>query len=228
MQSTPTEMNNRAARLIESDDFEEALDILSRTLNAVQEELALEDESVKSNPTPDQKSNACISPRDPSNDEFREEMLERRIKKLEKLDGFVYWHPMQAVDLPESTRNSSLSLIIVFNLALCHHLMALEKDCKERESRLHAALKLYELGISMHMEGNIVVDMTYALAMVNNCAQIFRSLNHPRKAKRFMAHMLSSLMIMIEYGETNVLDEFDGFLQNASNLILRKETAPAA
>jgi hypothetical protein len=106
--------------------------------------------------------------------------------------------------------------------------MALKKDCIKFESRLLASLKLYELGLSLHMKGNIYMDMTYALAMVNNCSQIYKIMNQPRKAKLFMGHMLSSLMIMFEGGQADELDELDGFLQNASILILRGGVAAAA
>lgn len=220
------ELNNTACDLIENDRFDEALEFLTKALNAVQRDLAEEDAEDKEdlNSETDADSLPGIS----SSIESREVNMQRRLAKLGKLDGFVYWHPMQAVNLPPATGTGSLSLIIVFNLALCHHLMALQSECEKSVSRLQAALQLYELGLSMHMEGNIIVDMTHALAMVNNCGQIYMTMNKPRKAKRFMAHMLSSLMIMIECGEAEDLDEFDGFIQNASNLILRTNVAAAA
>jgi hypothetical protein len=219
------EMNNRASHLIENDRFDEALEVLSQALSAVQTGLenaeAQESKQVSS-------ENTTYGPMYSSDLECREATLKRRLISLEKLEGFVYWHPMQAVGIPSSGGNRCLSVIIVFNLALCCHLMALKKDCTKFESRLLASLKLYELGLSLHMKGNIYMDMTYVLAMVNNSSQIYKIMNRPRKAKRFMGHMLSFLMSMVEGGQAGALDELDGFLQNASNLILRGSVAAAA
>jgi hypothetical protein len=220
------EMNNRASHLIENDRFDEALEVLSQALSAVQ--TGLENAQAQESKQVDSENNTC-GPMYSPDLECREATLKRRLTSLEKLEGFIYWHPMQAVGIPSSGGSRCLSVIIIFNLALCCHLMALKKDCIKFESRLLASLKLYELGLSLHMKGNnLYLDMTCALAMVNNCSQIYKIMNRPRKAKRFMGHMLSSLMIMVEGGQADALDELDGFLRNASNLILRGSVAAAA
>lgn len=172
----------------------------------------------------------------------------------ERAQDFVYRHPIHAnPDLANDTENGVyiLSVIIVFNLGLTHHLMALDdspmqrtgkqqkevdddgEDTSQKHRRrylrhLKSALRLYELGFHMQMKGCVSMDMTYAMAMVNNCACIYEALNKKRRAIKFYQHLLSSLLFLVENGEAENIDELDGFLSNASRLILRKNVVAAA
>ena len=131
-----------------------------------------------------------------------------QLKNLGFDNDFIYDKPIYADGIPCNDANY-ISVILVFNMALCNHLSALATTKGKKttnESRLHGALKLYELGFQMHMKGEIDLDMTYALAMVNNCALIYKQMNRHRRADKFLSHMLSSLMIMIECGEAESLD----------------------
>jgi hypothetical protein len=53
-------------------------------------------------------------------------------------------------------------------------------------------------------------------------------MNRQKKAQTFFTYMVSSLMMMIENGEAELVDELDGFLRNASRLILKEAVAAAA
>ena len=46
-------------------------------------------------------------------------------------------------------------------------------------------MKLYELVFQMHMKGNIFMDMTYALAMVNNVIVLCIILSTSLRTKRY-------------------------------------------
>jgi hypothetical protein len=70
--------------------------------------------------------------------------------------------------------------------------------------------------------------MNYALALINNCANIYELLGKSDRAQKFYSHMLSSLMMMVDGGEADKVDQLDGYLKNASRLILTDEAAPAA
>ena len=218
------EINNRAARLIECDRFSEALNLLGSALELVKNQIDSESQT-----TTVQDANSGAGP---SHDETcRKETIKRRVLQLKKLgcgDDFLYDKPIYVKNIPVN-HFDYISVILIFNMALCNHLSVLETDdCVTKEVRLQSALKLYELGFQMHMKGDLYLDMTYALAMINNCALIYKVLNRQRRAQKFLTHMLSSLMIMIECGEASSLDELDGFLKNASRIILKEAVAPAA
>lgn len=219
--------NNEAARMIESGEFKVALDILCKALATVQNELNCKkpDDSRKPIDTSDDESPvySCRAAR------AMNQAQSKAVKELEERDeDFIYKHPIRAINLPVEDQEYTLSVILVFNMALAHHLKAIESEQDDYKNRLQGALKLYELGFCMQMKGDVQMDMTYALAMVNNCAHIYKAMNRHQKAQNFFRHMLSSLMMMIENGEAEAVDELGGFLWNASRLILKKTVASAA
>jgi hypothetical protein len=157
-------------------------------------------------------------------------------------NSFVYRNPLRLTDgelsQPYVDPEMALSSNFIFNIALCHHLIALEMSeqqpndliyGKHRIKRLRGALKLYELGFHMHSKKGVEgMSMNFALALINNCANIYETLGSTSKAQRFYNHMLSSLMMMIDGGEAEKVDELDGYLRNASRFILGSENVAAA
>ena len=141
--------------------------------------------------------------------------------------SFIYRDPMRLNESDLRTMvdpDLSMSSCLIFNIALCHHLTALEvphctQSCMTK--RLKGALKLYELGFHMHSKrGAEGMSMNYALALINNCANIYELLGKSDRAQKFYSHMLSSLMMMVDGGEASKVDQLDGYLKNASRLIL--------
>jgi hypothetical protein len=272
-----TSMNNNAAQLIEQKEYLSALKILAEALSKVQNEVDSMEDSSSAEDENDQnisvysfldaqqvqarrRSNTQCDSTDCSSPPAQQVSQCLRLEEEENAgEDFVYRHPIRVNDTTdESDRNEIyiFSVILVFNLALTHHLMALEetpptatalkavggdqedpecKDSKDSSSQrrrhfnhLKSALKLYELGFDMQMKGLVSMDMTYTMAMVNNCASICKALNQRQRAQKFYEHLLSSLLYLVENGEADNIDEFDGFLGNASKLILRKKVAAAA
>jgi hypothetical protein len=223
------DMNNEAASLIEKGRYKSALSLLSRVLTIVQSEVDSQngdddDDTMMSG------FQSAYSTRD-----MEEIQARRQLCKFENFapdQGFIYSHPIRAANLDEHDQQYVMTIIIVFNMALAHHQIALQLQCndcgKDYEMRLSDALKLYHLGFCMQMKGDVHMDMTYALAMVNNTAQIYKAMNRQKKAQTFFTYMVSSLMMMIENGEAELVDELDGFLRNASRLILKEAVAAAA
>jgi tetratricopeptide (TPR) repeat protein len=219
------DMNNEAALLLESGHYKRALSILIKALATVQTELA----SKEPDETDDSKGGNSQSAVYSCRPARAQQLKSKAIENFEESDhDFIYRHPIRAIHLPLQDEEYIISVILVFNMALSHHLTAIEGERGDYENQLLGALKLYELGFCMQMRGDVHMDMTYALAMVNNCAQIYKAMNRQQKAQKFFRHMLSSLMMMIENGEAETVDELDGFLWNASRLILEKAVAPAA
>lgn len=233
------DMNDFAAFLMECREYKRALEILNYCLTRVPKSqhssidtsiLKQHEAAVKSNCTII-RNRTCSASTTTSTD-----------------NGFVYRNPLRLTESdlyqpnidPEMTMSSNL----IFNIALCHHLIALEMSSLTSSSssssprmihdkhcikRLKGALKLYELGFHMHSKKGVEgMSMNYALALINNCANIYEALGSTTKAQRFYNHMLSSLMMMIDGGEAEKVDELDGYLQNASRLILGSENMAAA
>jgi tetratricopeptide (TPR) repeat protein len=122
-----------------------------------------------------------------------------------------------------------LNCIILFNMALGNHLLALEgtSSLSKRQQRLRKALKLYELTFSLQVDlGSMSV--TSLIALVNNYATIYMLLEKTKRAEKFYNHMMSTLLAMIDIGEAAEVDQLDGFLRNASRLILQDVASPAA
>ena len=163
-------------------------------------------------------------------------------------EDFVFRHPMfitpemncedettifiaSESDCCGRTNEVVLSVILVFNIALAHHLLAmdLEHNNAKRPLLLKRAVQLYKLGYSMQVEENDVrLSLTYTMATINNWAQITKELNDEQQSKRLFKHLLVSLMVIIESGATDEIDEIDGFMGNASKIILRDCSFAAA
>lgn len=230
------EMNDFAAFLMECREYKRALEILNYCLTRVPKSqhtsidtsiLKQHNSAVKSNCVKI-KNRTCSASTSTEN-------------------SFVYRNPLRMTETelhqpnidPEMTMSSNL----IFNIALCHHLIAVDMSsaCATSSSspqiiqdkhcikRLKGALKLYELGFHMHSKKGVEgMSMNFALALINNCANIYEALGSTTKAHRFYNHMLSSLMMMIDGGEAEKVDELDGYLRNASRLILGSENMAAA
>jgi hypothetical protein len=126
----------------------------------------------------------------------------------------------------------TVSVAIVFNLALTHHLRALAcTDLTEQESRLFQALDLYELAHSMQRDGETMLSMEFSCAIACNLGNIHRMVGDAHRSKRCFEH-LHTLMI---YAQQN-MDETDKFSPTATDtftrciftLLLQNSIAPAA
>jgi tetratricopeptide (TPR) repeat protein len=150
-------------------------------------------------------------------------------------EDFVYRAPIhldpreaESCEDADTEIECELNIILLFNLALGNHLCALEEGGKQpNEGMLKKALQYYELSFSMQLDIESMT-MTQTLALVNNCASIYRLLGRMQSAERFYQHILSTLMTMIENGETSEVEQLDGFLRNVCRLVLQDVAAPAA
>ena len=133
--------------------------------------------------------------------------------------------------------NIRYAIVCLFNLALSHHLWALEdrrlSGCKEgTRSRLLAAARLYELAYNLLMQAeDLEMAPVFALAIVNNLWQIHTTSEDHTKAELCLEHLLSSLMFFCDRDDirTQLIDCFDGFISNVMTLLLKDiRTAPAA
>jgi tetratricopeptide (TPR) repeat protein len=118
-----------------------------------------------------------------------------------------------------------LSLIIIFNLALAHHLSAMQNNtCRKL---LQKALHLYELAYQLQREEDDYGSLSFTMIVANNLGQIHRAVNNEYKHQQCLEHLLSTMMYLVDSRIKENM-EFDGFLRNASQLILKDKCAGAA
>jgi tetratricopeptide (TPR) repeat protein len=210
------DMNNEAALLTENGLYKEALQTLDVALRALQTTSLNND---------DGELDIAFVPHS------EREQPQKPVSPFEdaEMDGdFIYRSPIRCNSNSleaEEADDLHLSVIILFNMALANHLWAIIGK-NVRTQRLRKALKLYELSFFMQMGGSGQLNMTQVLAMVNNCGQVYKQLNRERKARKFFQHMLSTIMTMVAVGEAQEIDQMDGFIWTASQLIL-VDPAPA-
>ena len=213
-------LNNRASTLIEKDSFEKAIDMLNQALAAVQKDELNESSSAENSRKFSTRN--CTTGR-PSGKYLS--TSNKRRKELDDRAAFLYSRPVYVSHVPQAEGHAFLSWVIIFNFALCHHLMALRAvDSKNKHENLVASLKLYEVAASMETDATFQIESTYFMAMINNAAQICEMLHRPRQAKQHLSQMLALIMITIESGEADTVEEFDGYLLN----VTRKTFAVAA
>lgn len=147
--------------------------------------------------------------------------------------GYIYRRPIRVA--PQSIEEGHsmavvLPLILTFNLALAHHLNAIESQCVDR-SKLQRVLKLYELAYRWQIEEEDVQaeSLRFTMVIANNLGEIHRLVSNREKHQKCLEHLLSTLMFMVDCHEieSNVMD-MDGFLRNTAELILNSRCAGAA
>ena len=178
----------------------------------------------------------------------------------ENQDGFVYSRPLLVpkVCIEEGHYMGKPStLIIMYNLALAHHLKAIamndsQSSCSLLEGYsmkvIKQALKLYELTYQLHCENTCeleqhpklqcnqeesieqsVTSLRFTMIISNNLGQIHRAAGNTEKHQMCLQHLLSTIMYMVD-SQIIILhsSEMDGFYQNVSPLMVPANCARAA
>ena len=167
-------------------------------------------------------------------------------------DDYIYCQPIR-VDFEDGDMGGTLFLIIIFNLALAHHLQALGKT-RKRDTIVKKTLQLYQLthecylkllgkdsdasrasSISSLVSCSSVASFRFNMIIQNNISQLHRLVNDQNKYDRCRQHLLSSVMVVLDYKKTRVKSdnnsssstwidprsmEIEGFLTNTASLIL--------
>lgn len=113
--------------------------------------------------------------------------------------------------------NVMASCIIVFNLALVHHL----------SSSLVKAIQLYELSFSIQLEEQFENNVLFTVAVINNLGLAHRLLRDEETSGKCFEHVLATLMLLTDCGQANTR-QWDGFFFNVTCLISEPSVAPAA
>jgi len=160
-------------------------------------------------------------------------------------DGHIYRRPIR-VDCECHNMGSTLYLIATFNMALAHHLQAIGMgNTERREKIINKTLVLYKLAYKWQMKlifdtspspsCSTVTSIRFNMIIRNNVSQIYSLVNNHAKHKRCLQHLLSIVMVVMEYrtrpqnnrvSSSNTKDprymELDGFLQNVTPLMLQQ------
>jgi len=129
-------------------------------------------------------------------------------------------------------QRTTVSCMIIFNLALAHHLLSMAEGHQSKDDsssiNLGKATKLYELAFKLHrddlQDNNNVL---FVLAVVNNLGCIYRQLQDKGAASECFRHVLSILMFLVDCGQVGLFP-LDGFFLNTFYLIFEPSAAPAA
>jgi hypothetical protein len=148
-------------------------------------------------------------------------------------EGYIYRQPIRVT--PQAMQEGhpmglTLPLIITFNLALAHHLSAMEENQLDRK-KLSKVLQLYEFAYRWQMEeDDEEVDcIRFTMIISNNLGEIHRAVDNRSKYVMCLQHLLSTMMFMVYCQQNNDSSlDLDGFVRNTSQLILQGRCAAAA
>jgi tetratricopeptide (TPR) repeat protein len=162
---------------------------------------------------------------------------------------FLYQH---SIRIPENKvfgttygESSMIASMVVFNLALAHHLKANRMDhrqggCYQMHEKNHADLRkarqLYELSLNLRHDakrftspGKRNNDVFFTLAIFNNLGLVHRRLLNQEASLKCLQHVLSTLMCLTDAGYAHRLSStLDGFFVNVAPLISTTSVAQAA
>lgn len=203
--NTAVDFNNKGVTFLENDSLRDAMQMFQAALTVV---FQLESTGELSS--------------DSSIEHASTKLHERPKRSLPNLrkgepDTFLYKKGVQAVPgKPKST----LSCIIMFNLALVHHLRSFE-DPSSRTISLRKAMKLYLSAYEMGQSSDEEVSSIFfhvAMAVLNNAGQIQHEVGNFNKSRRYLDELqrLASSLPDSTYHQFN--KERSDFILNASLL----------
>ncbi len=174
-------------------------------------------------------------------------------------EAFIYRRPLlvsqHSID-QFHYMGKTLSFTILFNIALAHHLNAIEmlpfmSRRSEQLAALEQPLKLYELAYRLNFQSNeelndtsanqslddnnTIVNLRLMILITNNISQIHREARNETKHHQCLSQLLNSLMylshnIASQHFQNSVLTalEKDGIFDNLASILKSKIYAAAA
>jgi tetratricopeptide (TPR) repeat protein len=203
--------NNEAVSLIATGHYAEAISKLFDALDSFKRLM---------NATLDLRE--CQVPITSSLDAFMKEGYHPSTDSIpqENEQNYLY---QRAIRIPEAQCGHSYretvmaSCIIVFNLALAHHL----------SSSLIEAVQLYELSFNIQLQEQLENNVLYTLAVVNNLGLVHRLLRDEEASGKCFQHVLATLMLLTDCGQAS-MGQLEGFFCNVTCLISETTVASAA
>jgi tetratricopeptide (TPR) repeat protein len=224
--------NNEGVTLIESGLYDEAISEFSKGLTLVKKILALQGDDDEAD-----EAETSAEPESQSPSYHFHKMQEPKAtnecgdqEEFLSDETFIFRAPLyiqsRVTDHTSFTYYLESSFMLLYNLALTHHLSALSG--KDTQKRLQKALGLYEFAYTIQTTEDIQLTVLQTMAIANNMGQIHAALDDEVKSRQCFQHLLSSIMFVNDCGERDSVEQMDGFIANVMPLILMGASAPAA
>lgn len=151
----------------------------------------------------------------------------------------VYRHPitLPALTIKASRQGNHVpSIVIIFNLALTHHLLAKMPNCQNANSLFKKAERLYQYALALQQSSRqllmVVTESStfFIMAAINNLGLVQKDLNETEKSEKCFRQLLSILMFLTHYRKCDVSFYSFFFVRSTSHLIIQhgSNCAPAA
>ena len=231
LDSTIIALNNQGAAFLTSGDLQNALPMLSQALTYSKHYMSQHIQG------PNQASfNISTLMVDALDDENEDDGDEDMGNQSSSSYGssfssrcYIYLNPIVIPDSTDLTINGAhgetvLSSIVIFNVALCHHSLALQQLHQQQQSQtqtttietrllLLKAMKLYELAIKLH-QGSVSAlglhcSKLYILSCLNNLGNVHQLLGDAVASDACFQRLLSILMYL---SYTRKLSDFESTL----------------
>jgi hypothetical protein len=229
----PSNLNNQAVADIGDDRFDEAISSLTMALKRIHlvmsgDIIMVTDSAMATRKETDGEQD---SPRD-----FRFEFLacgscsfltSGRLSSRSMFRDPI--HLSSTVFDCESEHCEKLACVIVYNLALAHHLRAMEEQNEtSRQSLIRKALALYEHARQFLVGQDMDVSVLHSMAIACNLGHIHHMTGNDPASQMYFQHLLSAILYVVDCGEGEKVKSLHGFLLNVMPLISSVSTAPAA
>eukprot|EP00934_Nitzschia_sp_Nitz4_P007509 Nitzschia sp. Nitz4//scaffold83_size84149//4940//5680//NITZ4_005161-RA/size84149-processed-gene-0.49-mRNA-1//-1//CDS//3329558908//7499//frame0 len=223
-------LNDQGAVLIQTGEYDQAIEVLVKALKIWEKVAPVEtcqctncslDDCIMSSRQEVSPSCACIS-----GSKCTPYGFDSLVDPSDAEERFIYRTPIFSCrQCTEHSPGGTLTLIIILNLAMAHHLSAMQSsNCRRR---LQKALQLYELAHQLIQEDDFASPRA-TLIIANNVGEIHRVVQNHKKHAMCMHILLSTMMFMIDCQIPAASVEMEGYFRNTSQLILHNNCAGAA
>ncbi|CAJ1966041.1 unnamed protein product [Cylindrotheca closterium] len=192
--------NSKAIAFLRNQDFSKAIEVLSAALKCLRS-LQCAAES---------KEDRCDERRYAHSDCLDQCMLLSKVEDESSFEAsrvvFIYGHGISLQS--EVSDADTVTAILLFNTALAHQMLAIEK---QQYQVLQKARRLYGLAYNSYdMDHNIL----FRFAVINNMIVIDQKLGNTAKQNECLEHLMSLFMVFVDQGCDMHLRHVQGFLVN--------------
>jgi hypothetical protein len=169
-------------------------------------------------------------------DEYSEMCMMQDRVEANCQSSYLYTEPVYLSEVPRRSSGeesiASLSFIIMFNLALCHHMKGVSNEDEALSQRMFAiAKRLYELTFQMQAQDS-EINLLLTSALLNNLSLVHKALGNGHEAEQCNQLLLSTLLLLVDMGgltpQESAIYDLTGFLGNVMHLIVTQSPVASA
>ncbi|KAL7561596.1 hypothetical protein ACA910_004186 [Epithemia clementina (nom. ined.)] len=230
-------LNDQALAYLEIRSYETAAGFISNAVELVKGEFSKDDppastprrkEQLSSWVSTDRSAPSYIFPTAPTNADVQQQNTSH-----ESCNGVFVFNKPIIIALPTDAQSPpsyeclvSISSTLLYNLALIHHMWALESKCRPH---LQKAAALYELASSVEINRYFQVSVLLTMAIINNLGQINFELGDAECAQQYFGFLMSTLVVVQDSDHLEVAPYRSSFVANIVKIIFREpQPAPSA